>query len=66
MYNQNDPKITLISQKAREFGVDFAANENILKMLFETKINANKDDFETIKEIFEVLEKIKINSQMSG
>ena len=64
--DKNDTKITLISQKAREFGVDFAQNENILKMLFETHLKADKNDFEAIKEIFKALEIIKTNSQMSG
>lgn len=69
MYNEfktNDAKLSLIMQNAKKFNVNFAQNEEILKLFFQKDISIEKNELESIKEIFKALEIVKTNSQMSG
>lgn len=64
--NKDDAIFELIALKARQFGSDLGQNKNLMKMLLGPKdLGIKADDLKKASEIFDNLEKVKQNSQMS-
>lgn len=62
----HDPKLELIALNARLFGVELGQNKELMKMLLTpSDFGIKAQDLAKASEIFETLEKIKENSQMS-
>ena len=64
--NKDDAIFELIALNARQFGSDLGQNQNLMKMLLSPKdLGIKADDLKKASEIFDNLEKVKQNSQMS-
>lgn len=64
--NKDDAIFELIALNARQFGSDLGQNKNLMKMLLSSKdLGIKADDLKKASEIFDNLEKVKQNSQMS-
>ena len=64
--NKDDAIFELIALNARQFGSDLGQNKNLMKMLLGPKdLGIKADDLKKASEIFDTLEKVKQNSQMS-
>ena len=64
--NKDDAIFELIGLNARQFGSDLGQNKNLMKMLLGPKdLGIKADDLKKASEIFDNLEKVKQNSQMS-
>lgn len=64
--NKTDAVFELIALNARQFGSDLGQNKDLMKMLLSPKdLGIKANDLQKASEIFENLEKVKQNSQMS-
>lgn len=64
--NKTDAVFELIALNARQFGSDLGQNKDLMKMLLSPKdLGIKSNDLQKASEIFENLEKVKQNSQMS-
>lgn len=64
--NKTDAIFELIALNARQFGSNLGQNKDLMKMLLSPKdLGIKANDLQKASEIFENLEKVKQNSQMS-
>ncbi|ANE32025.1 hypothetical protein [Campylobacter hyointestinalis] len=66
-FKPSDLNLILIAQNAKKFGIDFMSNPRTLELLFSKKqTKIAQPNLEALSHIFEVLERIKQNSQLSN
>ena len=66
-FKPSDLNLILITQNAKKFGIDFMSNPRTLELLFSKKYTKIAQPIlEALSRIFDVLDRIKQNSQLSN